>query len=468
MNQWLIDSYLTHVGAVAMTTDGEPAAVEDTPGNEEQDLDLTQTQATVEDQEESAANALVDGEAEAPSAAVDEDDVGVEVDEGAPSAEGEAVGEEATALDGENEDEDEQVSRKKKRKKNRQIENQDDEENSDGATPVEERGEHKDAAGERSVNNLSDDDADESIQGQLRRAIKSILRDCQLEELTLKATKKKLKKIVGKKAVKKNSEFITQYLVEKVTQIQTGAVDQDDAEEAADDEQAQRDADQSDGNEQQEEDEDGGYEQAEDEPEDDEYVDSSARKRLKKNKIPKKSSSKKNKKGGPKKALSAYFIFQNENRARVREDNPDIGGQAQLVGKLAEMWRAMSDEEKAPYVEKAEDGKREYERELQELRENDPDLYASLTAKKKRKGESTPRKKVKKKRREGDEGDGYEGSQSEAEEEKEQTWFERTCAELKSNKRRKVQGFRFRILLSLYICLHFCFNQNRTKHQKKK
>jgi HMG (high mobility group) box len=56
---------------------------------------------------------------------------------------------------------------------------------------------------------------------------------------------------------------------------------------------------------------------------------------------------------GGKKALTGFMLFSKEHRAKVKEENPDItfGG----VGKkLGEMWRALSDKEKAAYkTEKA-------------------------------------------------------------------------------------------------------------------
>ena len=46
--------------------------------------------------------------------------------------------------------------------------------------------------------------------------------------------------------------------------------------------------------------------------------------------------------GQPKKALSAYFIWMQENRAKIKEDNPGIslGGIAQKAG---EIWRTLDD-----------------------------------------------------------------------------------------------------------------------------
>ncbi|KAJ3202730.1 Non-histone chromosomal protein 6 [Entophlyctis luteolus] len=64
-------------------------------------------------------------------------------------------------------------------------------------------------------------------------------------------------------------------------------------------------------------------------------------------------------KNAPKKALSAYLIFANENRARVRAANPDASfGQ---VGKLlGHEWKEISEAEKQKYVALQEKEKAKY------------------------------------------------------------------------------------------------------------
>lgn len=66
----------------------------------------------------------------------------------------------------------------------------------------------------------------------------------------------------------------------------------------------------------------------------------------------------------PKRSLSAYMFFANENREDVRSDNPGITfGQ---IGKvLGERWKALSDEDRKPYGEKAEQDKKRYEAEME-------------------------------------------------------------------------------------------------------
>ncbi|KAL4868883.1 hypothetical protein BDV12DRAFT_168818 [Aspergillus spectabilis] len=62
----------------------------------------------------------------------------------------------------------------------------------------------------------------------------------------------------------------------------------------------------------------------------------------------------------PKRGLSAYMFFANDNRDKVREENPGITfGQ---VGKmLGEKWKALSDKDRKPYEEKAATDKKRYE-----------------------------------------------------------------------------------------------------------
>ncbi|KAK9893524.1 hypothetical protein P389DRAFT_198779 [Cystobasidium minutum MCA 4210] len=64
----------------------------------------------------------------------------------------------------------------------------------------------------------------------------------------------------------------------------------------------------------------------------------------------------------PKRALSAYMIFSNEQRQTVKEENPDatFGEMGKLLGAR---WKEMDDNAKKPYVAKAEVEKQRYERE---------------------------------------------------------------------------------------------------------
>ncbi|KAK4694325.1 hypothetical protein P7C71_g3243, partial [Lecanoromycetidae sp. Uapishka_2] len=74
----------------------------------------------------------------------------------------------------------------------------------------------------------------------------------------------------------------------------------------------------------------------------------------------------------PKRGLSAYMFFANEQRDNVREENPGISfGQ---VGKvLGERWKALSTKGREPYEAKAKSDKERYESEKASYNANDED-----------------------------------------------------------------------------------------------
>ncbi|KAK3679356.1 Non-histone chromosomal protein 6 [Recurvomyces mirabilis] len=64
----------------------------------------------------------------------------------------------------------------------------------------------------------------------------------------------------------------------------------------------------------------------------------------------------------PKRGLSAYMFFANDQREKVREENPGI--KFGEVGKvLGERWKALNEKQKAPYDAKAAADKKRYEEE---------------------------------------------------------------------------------------------------------
>ncbi|THV44022.1 hypothetical protein BGAL_0761g00010 [Botrytis galanthina] len=85
-----------------------------------------------------------------------------------------------------------------------------------------------------------------------------------------------------------------------------------------------------------------------------------------KEKAPKRAAKKTEKKkkdpNAPKRGLSAYMFFANEQRDNVREENPGISfGQ---VGKvLGERWKALNEKQRTPYEESAAKDKKRYEEE---------------------------------------------------------------------------------------------------------
>jgi len=67
-------------------------------------------------------------------------------------------------------------------------------------------------------------------------------------------------------------------------------------------------------------------------------------------------------KDAPKRGRSAYIYFCEETRADVKASNPDIGF-GEIAKEMADRWKSLSDDEKKPFVAKAERDKKRYERE---------------------------------------------------------------------------------------------------------
>jgi len=64
----------------------------------------------------------------------------------------------------------------------------------------------------------------------------------------------------------------------------------------------------------------------------------------------------------PKRGLSAYMFFANDNRDKVREENPGI--KFGEVGKLlGERWKELTDKDKKKYEDQAKIDKERYETE---------------------------------------------------------------------------------------------------------
>ncbi|GKA60499.1 HMG1/2-like protein [Tanacetum coccineum] len=66
----------------------------------------------------------------------------------------------------------------------------------------------------------------------------------------------------------------------------------------------------------------------------------------------------------PKRPASAFFVFMEDFRKQFKKENPNVNSVA-AVGKAGgAKWKAMSDSEKAPFVTKAEQRKKDYDKTL--------------------------------------------------------------------------------------------------------
>lgn len=102
--------------------------------------------------------------------------------------------------------------------------------------------------------------------------------------------------------------------------------------------------------------------------------------------------SKKKERTGPKRPKTSFFLFCDDERANVVADSPDLKPK-QVSSELGKRWKALSDEEKAPYVEAAAKAKEKYNKEVGKTTE----AVEPKKTKSKKKVEEKPAKKTKKK-----------------------------------------------------------------------
>ncbi|KAL2938991.1 High mobility group B protein 7 [Bienertia sinuspersici] len=67
----------------------------------------------------------------------------------------------------------------------------------------------------------------------------------------------------------------------------------------------------------------------------------------------------------PKRPMGAYFVFMEEFRKVYKEEHPDSKGVKEVAKEAGARWKAMTDEEKKPYQDKAAELKAEYEKAME-------------------------------------------------------------------------------------------------------
>lgn len=74
--------------------------------------------------------------------------------------------------------------------------------------------------------------------------------------------------------------------------------------------------------------------------------------------------SKKKDPNAPKKGMSAFMIFSNENRNKIKTQNPEVTF-AEIGRKLGAAWKALTDKQKQVYTKKSLEDKKRYELEME-------------------------------------------------------------------------------------------------------
>ncbi|KAF5904952.1 FACT complex subunit SSRP1-like, partial [Clarias magur] len=98
--------------------------------------------------------------------------------------------------------------------------------------------------------------------------------------------------------------------------------------------------------------------------------------------------------GAPKRPMSAYMLWLNANRERIKSENPGISV-TEISKKAGEMWKQIDKSRKEEWDKKAEEAKRQYERAMKEYKESGGGASSSAVKEKKKKGGKADEKKRK-------------------------------------------------------------------------
>ncbi|XP_028824162.1 FACT complex subunit SSRP1a isoform X2 [Denticeps clupeoides] len=98
--------------------------------------------------------------------------------------------------------------------------------------------------------------------------------------------------------------------------------------------------------------------------------------------------------GAPKRPMSAYMLWLNSSREKIKAENPGISV-TEISKKAGEMWKKIGKDKKEEWEKKAEEAKKQYERALKAYRESGGGEAASSSKKnqKKKVGKSEDKKK---------------------------------------------------------------------------
>jgi hypothetical protein len=69
----------------------------------------------------------------------------------------------------------------------------------------------------------------------------------------------------------------------------------------------------------------------------------------------------------PKRPLSTFFLFSQDERPKIKKDNPSLSV-ADIAKLIGERWRSIGDDKKRQYEERARQEKERYDREVAEYK----------------------------------------------------------------------------------------------------
>ncbi|MCJ8733791.1 hypothetical protein PDJAM_G00227710 [Pangasius djambal] len=98
--------------------------------------------------------------------------------------------------------------------------------------------------------------------------------------------------------------------------------------------------------------------------------------------------------GAPKRPMSAYMLWLNANRERIKSENPGISV-TEISKKAGEMWKQIDKSRREEWEKKAEEAKKQYDRAMKEYKESGGGASSSAVKEKKKKGGKADEKKRK-------------------------------------------------------------------------
>ncbi|XP_042349437.1 FACT complex subunit SSRP1a isoform X1 [Plectropomus leopardus] len=132
---------------------------------------------------------------------------------------------------------------------------------------------------------------------------------------------------------------------------------------------------------------------------DDSEDESAKKKKIKKAKVVKEKKERKPRKekkqkdkGGPKRPMSAYMLWLNSSRERIKSENPGISI-TEISKKAGEMWRQLGKDEKEEWETKAGEAKRQYDKAKKEYKESGGGATSSSKKESKKGGKKEEKKR---------------------------------------------------------------------------
>ena len=69
-------------------------------------------------------------------------------------------------------------------------------------------------------------------------------------------------------------------------------------------------------------------------------------------------------KDAPKRAISAFFFYNQERRPTLKKEKPNLSN-TEIISEMSKEWKALSEKDKKPYITKAENDKKRYVKEME-------------------------------------------------------------------------------------------------------